>query len=67
MGACSVWPVTNVPEFFFEPVVSDIPLLLVVGGRDHTTPVEYSAAIAKGFRNSKALADWHGLCTKICS
>jgi pimeloyl-ACP methyl ester carboxylesterase len=51
--ACSVWPGTDVPESFFEPVVSDVPLLLLAGGRDHTLPVESATSIAKGFRNSR--------------
>jgi pimeloyl-ACP methyl ester carboxylesterase len=55
LRACSVWPGTDVPESFFEPVVSDVPLLLLAGGRDHTTPAEDANSIAKGFRNSRVV------------
>ena len=51
--ACSVWPGTDVPESFFEPVVSNVPLLLLAGGRDHTLSAESANSIAKGFRNSR--------------
>jgi pimeloyl-ACP methyl ester carboxylesterase len=53
LRACSVWPGTDVPELFFEPVVSDVPLLLLAGGRDHTLPAESANSIAKGFRDSR--------------
>ena len=53
LRACSAWPGTDVPESFFEPVVSDVPLLLLAGGRDHTLTRESARAIAKGFRNSR--------------
>ena len=53
LRACSVWPATDVPESFFEPVVSDVPLLVLAGGRDHTLPAEGANSIAKGFRNSR--------------
>jgi pimeloyl-ACP methyl ester carboxylesterase len=53
LRACSVWPGTDVPESFFEPVVSDVPLLLLAGGRDHTVTAEVANSIAKGFRNSR--------------
>ena len=53
LRACSAWPGTEVPESFFEPVVSDVPLLLLAGGRDHTLTTESAHAIAKGFRHSR--------------
>lgn len=53
LRACSAWPGTDVPESFFEPVVSDVPLLLLAGGRDHTLSAESAASIARGFRNSR--------------
>lgn len=55
MRACSIWPATNVPESFFEPVASDVPVLLVVGGRDYVTPAAYSEAVASHFGNSQVL------------
>jgi len=55
MRACSVWPATSVPESFFAPVTSDVPLLLVVGGRDHATPAAHSASVAEHFSNSQLL------------
>ena len=37
-AACEVWPDAPLPADFFEPVRSDIPTLILSGGRDPVTP-----------------------------
>lgn len=49
---CSVWPRGVVPEGFHDPVVSDVPVLLVSGERDPVTPPVYAAQAAETFSNS---------------
>lgn len=49
---CEVWPRGEVPEGFHQPVVSDVPVLLVSGERDPVTPPHYAARTAEGFSNS---------------
>lgn len=48
---CGVWPRGIVPEGFHEPVVSDVPVLLVSGERDPVTPPVYAAQAAETFSN----------------
>ncbi len=48
---CSVWPQGPVPDDFHEPVISDVPVLLVSGERDPVTPPRYAAQAAESFSN----------------
>lgn len=49
---CKVWPRSKVPADFHQPVVSDIPVLLMSGARDPVTPPEYAALTAQSLSNS---------------
>ena len=49
---CQVWPRGVTPEGFHQPVVSDLPVLLMSGERDPVTPPHYAAMTAKTFSNS---------------
>jgi pimeloyl-ACP methyl ester carboxylesterase len=49
---CSVWPVGVVPDGFHDPVVSDVPVLLLSGERDPVTPPRYADQAAETFDNS---------------
>lgn len=49
---CKAWPKGQVPEGFHDPVVSDVPVLLVSGERDPVTPPHYAAQAAETFSNS---------------
>lgn len=49
---CSIWPRGEVPEGFHDPVVSDVPVLLVSGERDPVTPPHYAARAAETFSNN---------------
>ncbi len=49
---CKVWPRGEVPDGFHEPVVSDLPVLLMSGERDPVTPPLYAKRTAETFSNS---------------
>jgi pimeloyl-ACP methyl ester carboxylesterase len=49
---CESWPRGIVPEDFHEPVISDVPALLMSGQRDPVTPPQYAARVAETFSNS---------------
>jgi pimeloyl-ACP methyl ester carboxylesterase len=49
---CNVWPKGAVPDGFHDPVVSDVPILLVSGERDPVTPPHYAAQAAETFSNN---------------
>ena len=44
---CGVWPHGEVPDGFHEPVVSDLPVLLMSGERDPVTPPHYAEMTAE--------------------
>jgi len=45
--ACALWPHAKIPADYFEPLKSDVPTLLLSGGRDPTTPAEFAADVAR--------------------
>lgn len=59
MAACGLWPQRDPPESFFEPVVSDVPVLLLVGDLDHITPPAWSAQVARGLSASRVVVMPH--------
>jgi pimeloyl-ACP methyl ester carboxylesterase len=66
---CAVWPAGEVPEGFHEPVVSDVPVLLVSGERDPVTPPHYAAKVAETFSNSLNLVakgQSHSVLRNMC-
>jgi pimeloyl-ACP methyl ester carboxylesterase len=52
---CALWPRGEVPEDFHDPVISDVPVLLMAGERDPVTPPAYAAQAAQNFTNSANL------------
>jgi len=46
MRECEVWGSGRVPEGFWEPVASDVPVLLVTGDEDYVTPPAYADRVA---------------------
>ncbi len=44
--ACALWPRGEVPEAYFEPVKSDLPVLILSGQYDPVTPPQWGAAVA---------------------
>ncbi len=66
---CNVWPRGEVPEGFHEPVVSDIPVLLMSGERDPVTPPHYAEQTAGTFSNSLNLVargQAHSVMKNVC-
>ena len=66
---CKVWPHGEVDEGFHQPVVSDLPVLLMSGERDPVTPPHYAALTAESFPNSLNLVargQSHSVMKNIC-
>ena len=51
-AACAVWPVPPVGRAFLDPVVSDVPVLLLSGERDPVTPPGNAERAARTLKNS---------------
>jgi pimeloyl-ACP methyl ester carboxylesterase len=54
-AACNAWPATPVGREFLEPVVSDVPVLLISGGLDPVTPPSNAEHVARTLKNSRHL------------
>lgn len=52
-GICQNWPVEEADPAVKEPVVSDIPTLILEGEFDPVTPVEYAEEVAAHLSNSR--------------
>jgi pimeloyl-ACP methyl ester carboxylesterase len=52
-AACAQWKARKVPASFLEPVVSDVPALLISGERDPATPPDDGAEAARHFSHGK--------------
>lgn len=52
LGACSVWPKTEVPADFREPVETDLPVLIVVGELDPVTPPRFARDAVRHMPNA---------------
>jgi len=66
---CEVWPRGEVPENFHQPVVSELPVLLMSGERDPVTPPHYAEQTAETFPNSLNLVapgQAHSVMKNIC-
>jgi pimeloyl-ACP methyl ester carboxylesterase len=57
--ACSFWPRGKLPPDYYDPVVSDVPALILSGGIDPATPPRHGEAVAKGLRNARHLVAPH--------
>ncbi|MFN8451852.1 MAG: alpha/beta hydrolase [Anaerolineae bacterium] len=49
---CEIWDVTPAPEFEAEPVVSDLPVLVLAGEYDPATPPAWGEIAAETLSNS---------------
>ena len=66
---CKIWPHEAAPEDFHQPVVSDLPVLLMSGERDPVTPPHYAAQTAETFPNSLNLVargQAHSVMKNVC-
>jgi pimeloyl-ACP methyl ester carboxylesterase len=50
---CDAWPAAKLPEAYFEPVVSDVPSLLLSGNLDPVTPPSWGEQVAGGLSRSR--------------
>jgi len=50
--ACGLWDVAELPASFWEPVRSDLPVLVISGERDPVTPPQWGEAVASYLPNS---------------
>lgn len=57
--ACSFWPRGKLPADYYEPVVSDVPTLILSGGIDPATPPRHGEAVARSLRNARHLVAPH--------
>lgn len=51
-AVCRIWGVTPLPASFWEPVRSDLPVLIISGERDPVTPPAWGDAVAEYLPNS---------------
>jgi len=50
---CDLWPRGEIPDTFREPLVSDVPILIVSGALDPVTPPRWAEQIAEGLKNGR--------------
>ncbi len=51
--ACKRWPIGKVPADFYEPVRSDVPVLMLSGGIDPATPPHHADEVARTLTRSR--------------
>jgi pimeloyl-ACP methyl ester carboxylesterase len=54
-NACAVWPKGKLPEGYWEPVRTDVPVLLTTGERDPVTPPRWLREVARTMPNSRSM------------
>jgi len=57
IDSCALWPVETLDPSIDDPVVSDIPTLLLSGGFDPVTPAPFAEAAAAGLSRAYVLVD----------
>jgi pimeloyl-ACP methyl ester carboxylesterase len=57
---CADWPRGAVPADVHQPVVSDVPALLISGERDPVTPPEFGERVIKGLSHGRLVIVPHG-------
>lgn len=68
-AACADWPKGQVSPQFREPLVSDVPVLMLSGGADPITPPRHAELVAETLSNDLHLifnGMGHGNMTSIC-
>jgi pimeloyl-ACP methyl ester carboxylesterase len=68
--ACRIWPRGKVPADFYEPVRSDVPVLILSGGIDPATPPRHGEQVAKTLSNARHLVApqlGHGVSLHGCA
>lgn len=57
LDACVLWPVEQLPDLVNEPVISDLPVLLMSGRFDPITPPAFAEEAAQTLPNSTHIVD----------
>jgi pimeloyl-ACP methyl ester carboxylesterase len=55
LEACQGWPAAKVPASFLEPVRSNVPVLILAGENDPTTPLEWARKVSETLPASRLL------------
>ena len=66
---CKIWPHQSVGHEFHQPVVSDVPVLLMSGERDPVTPPHDASQTAENYSNSLNLVargQAHSVMKNVC-
>jgi len=69
LAACDMWPKAQVPSSYHDPVVSDVPALLLSGDLDPVTPPEWGEEAASHLSKSKHVVvsgTGHGVTSTGC-
>lgn len=72
LDACSVWPKTEIPADFAEPVATDVPVLIVDGELDPVTPPRFAREAIRHMPNGMLVViprghhAWNGLSNDDC-
>jgi pimeloyl-ACP methyl ester carboxylesterase len=67
--ACAMWPAGTVDASYYEPVVSDVPALILSGDVDPVTPPGWGEAVATHLTNARHVtvpATGHGVVATPC-
>lgn len=52
MAACSEWPKAHIPEDYFQPFTSEVPVVLISGNLDPVTPPHWGEEVRRALPNS---------------
>jgi pimeloyl-ACP methyl ester carboxylesterase len=66
---CAEWPVARLPDEYFEPVVGEVPALVLSGALDPVTPPSWGALVAERLTGSRHVivpGAGHGVSTLGC-
>jgi len=69
LKACDVWPRGHVGHAYYEPVVSDIPALVLSGDLDPVTPPKWGETVVKHLRHGRHITvpgTGHGVIGTPC-
>jgi pimeloyl-ACP methyl ester carboxylesterase len=69
LEACAMWPRGTVDASYYEPVVSDVPALVMSGDIDPVTPPAWGESVVKTLKNGRhitAPGTGHGVITTSC-
>ena len=67
--ACRMWPRGHVDPSYYEPIVSDVPALVLSGDLDPVTPPAWGEEVASHLKNARHIvvpATGHGVIATAC-